>query len=243
MRTVTGARSCIAELSEDWRARHAERAEEYGELGRCRGGELIARIRGAGRAERDRIVGELLRLAQSGHGPSERLLLVLMLPRVVRIARSSRCLHALPRRDAQAIALGAMWEAVRSAPADGTGLLCRLALDALRIVTRSHALLVERREEPVDADGFQLLEHERGGGADEAARELAEVFDWALEQGVIDRREARVLATVELGDLRDRSRLAREFGVDPASLQRRAHRIRRRMQAAVRAEIDRNGRW
>lgn len=242
MRTITRTSSCIVDLSEDWREHHANRERVYGELGACRGGELIERIRGAERAERDRLVSILIGLVRGGHEPAERLLLVLMLPRVVALTRTCRCLRSLPPRDAQAIALGAMWEALHGLPANGRGLLARMGLDALRIVTRSHGLLLEHREQAMDAEALQFLD-QAASATEEPARELASIFDWALANGTLTRKEARILATVDLGGADDRERLAREFGVAAGSLLRRSHRLRARLREAVRTEIERNGRW
>lgn len=148
-------------------------------------------------------------------------------------------------RDAQAIALGAMWEAIRIHPDPAsTAVLHRLGMDALGIITRTHTRLVK---DPEFATSPELVDEARESATSEpdvsTLEDLATVLRWALEAGIVSRNDIRVLAAVDLGEPADRNALAAEFNIAVSSLVRRSHRIRSRLRAAIGDEIAAYGRW
>ncbi|GGA67811.1 hypothetical protein GCM10011490_17980 [Pseudoclavibacter endophyticus] len=194
-------------------------------------------------AERDRLARELVALAKSGHAGADQVLLMAMLPRVVHLTRTCRGLRNLPLRDAQAIALGAMWEAIRVHPeSQTTAILHRLGMDALAIVTRTHSSHVTSPELTTDPETMTRL-REAEEPAPGAVDELAAVLRWGLESNAITSEDVRVIAAVDLGAKGDRERLAHELGIGDASIVRRAHRVRARLKQAVAAEVERLGSW
>ena len=245
MWTTATTQFCVPDLTEHWR-RTAERELDYGPLGRRRPLDLLRAVRSdEDYDERDRLAFELVALAKAGHAAADQLLLMVMLPRVVHLTRTCRGLRTLPLRDAQAVALGAMWEAIRVHPDRPTrAVLHRLGMDALGIVTRTHSSFASSPELATDPETLGELRTAQGDAVPASTVEdLADLVRWAVEAGTITRDDVRVLAAVDLGEASDRARLAAEFGVAAASLTRRAHRIRGRLREAVQREIDLVGQW
>ncbi|MGO2110530.1 MAG: hypothetical protein ACTH31_02855 [Pseudoclavibacter sp.] len=243
MWTTTSSQHCVTDLTSHWRDA-AGTPTEYGRLGSWRPIDLFHAVRNPNDTrERDRLACELVRLAKSGHAAADQLVLMTMLPRVVHLTRSCRALRHLPTRDAQAIALGAMWEAIRVHPAaQTTAVLHRLGMDALAIVTRMNGGRRETFETATDPVTMALLVEEAEPSQD-AVDELATVLKWGVESNAITREDVRVVAAVDLGTAADREHLATELGIATTSLVRRAHRIRQRLRRAVNAEIASVGSW
>ena len=245
MWTTANSQRCVTNLDAHWTATSTE-PTEFGALGTLPPAAVLEALRSRrDLRERDRIARVLVSLAQEGHTAADQLLLVAMLPRVVHLTRSCRGLRDLPMRDAQAIALGAMWEAIRTLPAHATtAILHRLSMDALNVVTRTHH---GRRHDAEYATDPHDLTSIGGVAADatgpSAAEELAEVLRFGVESGVLTSTDVRILAAVDLGAPGDREALAAELGIAPSSLTRRAHRLRTRLRDAVRDEIAQSGRW
>ncbi|MFD0996270.1 hypothetical protein HNR16_002772 [Pseudoclavibacter chungangensis] len=247
MWTTDTTQRCVTDFSDHWHRRCADRPIDLGTFGVVTPRSVVTRIRRTRDLdERDLLVLDLVRLARAGHDGAEQILLLLVLPRVVHLTRTCRGLRVLPVRDAQAIAFGAVWEAIRELPdAATTAVLHRIGLDALRIITRTATAAVDVPETPVDDEALARLVEGGSGRApvDDALRDLATVLRWAIDEGVMTSDEVRELAVVDLGEPDDRERLARELGIAPASLTRRVHRLRVRLREAVRAEIVRAGTW
>lgn len=245
MWTTASTQHCVTDLTAHWRAT-ADIESDFGALGSHRPIDLLARVRDASDLDaRDRLAHELVQLAKSGHSAADQLLLVAMLPRVVHLTRTSRGLRALRVRDAQAIALGAMWEAIRIHPdTRPVAVLHRLGLDALGIITRTHSTAEKLPEVAMAPDTLGLLQESLQQEASTSTLEdLATLLRWGVDSGVVTRDDVRVIAAVDLGAAGDREALAAELGVAPASLTRRAHRIRVLLRGAVGAEIERVGSW
>lgn len=244
--TVTTQR-CVSDFSAHWNEHVADRETDLGPFGSVTPRSVVTRIRETADLDaRDELVLDLVALAQSGHAGAEQLLLLLMLPRVVHLTRRCRGLRVLPMRDAQAIALGAVWEAIHELPSTArTAVLHRIGLDALKIVTRTATAAVDVPEIAVEDETLSRLVEAPADRepTDDALRELASLLRWALDTAVLCEREVRELAVVDLGEPEDRARLADELGIEPTSLSRRVHRIRARLREAVSAEIVLAGRW
>lgn len=245
MWTTATSQHCVRDLTTHWqRSAHAEL--DYGPLGPWRPIDLLHAVRSADDLDRrDVLAFALIELARNGHAAADQLLLMAMLPRVVHLTRTSRGLRHLPLRDAQAIALGAMWEAIRVHPIERPrAVLHRLSLDALGIVTRTHADAAPDAEWPTAPDELAELREERDTAPSASTlNDLATLLRWGIEIGTVTREDVRVLAAVDLGTPDDRATLAESLGVAAASLTRRAHRIRSRLREAVGREIELAGRW
>lgn len=245
MWTTASTQHCVTDLTEHWRA-SAHLETGFGALGAHRPIDMLARVRDTGDLDaRDRLAHDLVLLARGGHAAADQVLLVAMLPRVVHLTRTCRGLRALGLRDAQAVALGAMWEAIRIHPETRpVAVLHRLGLDALSIITRTHASADTSPEVATAPEVLGALQESmRFDPAAGAVEELATLLRWGVESGVVTRDDVRVIAAVDLGEPGDREALATHLGVAPASLTRRAHRLRRLLRGAVGAEIERVGTW
>lgn len=244
MWTCTSTQHCVIDLARHWRS-GCDRPTDFGPLGSWSPRLLLEFVRGCDDlSQRDRIARQLITLAQAGHAAADQLLLVAMLPRVVHLTRSCRGLRGLPLRDAEAIAVGAMWEAVHACPAHAQrALLHRLGMDALGIITRTHTGQANLPEVATDPELLAQLDPAVEEGPGTASEDLGTVLQWALDRAVITGLDLRVIAAIDLGEPGDRELLAAELGVAAASLTRRAHRLRRRLRAAVEQEIASTGRW
>lgn len=243
MWTTSGSQHCVIDFTANWK-RTAETEVDYGCIGTWRPLDLLLAVRNRDDfARRDRIAFELVQLAKHGHAAADQMLLMAMMPRVVHLTRTCRGLRALPIRDAQAIALGAMWEAIRVHPdRQTTAVLNRLGMDALGIVTRTHSSLASAPEYATDPETMsQLRENDQRDVP--SIEDLATLLRWGLETAAITRNDVRVIAAVDLGERSDRDALATELGIAPSSLVRRAHRIRARLKSAVFEEIAQFGTW
>lgn len=243
MWTTSGSQHCVPDLTAHWK-RTADRPIRFGELGEWAPFDLLKAVRDRTDLDRrDVLAAELVRLAKSGHAEADQLLLMAMLPRVVHLTRTCRGLQRIPLRDAQAVALGAMWEAIRMHPDRPiTAVLHRLGMDALNIVTRTHSRFVDPREVTTDPEILTELCEAEEPDAD-TIEDLAALLKWGVETHLVTRDDVRVIAAVDLGAPRDRELLAQELGIEPASLVRRAHRIRTRLKNGVADEISRVGSW
>lgn len=247
MWTTDSTQRCVTDFSVYWNTRLADVPTELGSFGRVTPRSLVTRIRQTADLDaRDRLVRELVDLAQSGVDAAEQLLLLLMLPRAVHLTRTCRGLRVLPVRDAQAIAVGALWEAIRELPPTATtAVLHRIGLDALKIVTRTATAAIDVPEVAIEDEALHRLVDapDASAPADSTIRELAAMLRWAIDTGTLTAEEVRQLAVVDLGEPADRARLARELGIERTSLTRRAHRIRGRLRDGVRREIEVAGAW
>lgn len=243
MWSTSESQYCVPDFTAHWK-RTAGRPTPFGTLGHWTPFDLLKAVRDRSDLERrDVLAAELVRLAKAGHAPADQLLLMAMLPRVVHLTRTCRGLQRIPLRDAQAVALGAMWEAIRVHPDRPiTAVLHRLGLDALNIITKTHSRFVDHREISTDPETLAEI-----CGAEEPAADtvddLATLLKWGVDSNIVTREDVRVIAVVDLGTIDDRELLAQELAVAPASLVRRAHRIRTKLQVGVAAEIDRVGSW
>ncbi len=213
-------------------------------------GELVDRIDTSHSVEEDQLLLALLRLAQAGQQLAGRVLLQAMLPKISRMVRRMRPTSNDDRRieDRRHIAVATFWEVLHTYPAGRrqTKIAANLALDTLHQLTSGH------RKPPGDiplspdvcADRLAARAYEdprtSGGGLSSDA-DLLEVIIWGLDVRAICAEEASLLVRVYLPDPRDGHRgadVAHELGLSHTVLRKRCSRARRRLVAAVRADID-----
>jgi hypothetical protein len=248
--TTTRPVGLLSQLRTEWDARFADRCITLtGTEISCR--ELAARLRSVTGAEQDRLLHELLELAQTGDHTAVRVLLHHMQPKAVHFARTCAALRDLngPDRtsaDAVSTAIGAMWEAIANYPLKlREKVQANLGLNALNIITKIHAATETPMEGEViervaDTSAAHTLEPDWG---DDSFHDLVTVLRWALDTHTLSPDEVRLLASFDLGEQADRARIADELGIARDSANRRVHRIRVKLVAAVQEHIRVHGSW
>ena len=203
-------------------------------------------------AERDAVLLQLLHLCRGGDGLAGRVVLQVMLPKVIRLARS---LAYHPDwtdglDEAQATVLASLWELIANYPLERrpgqvTG---NLALDLLAMSQRGHTGSSWRirpvREEPYDdvllltnAGQVDLGPDDPAGPAD---AELCIFLAWAVRTKVLQLQEAHLLWRVYSpseppGAVPTSDAVAAELGLTGVALRQRCHRLARRLRAAATA--------
>jgi hypothetical protein len=248
-RTQTGY---LATLCQEWDQDFAERIHDFGPLGIIECGRLVDTVHAAPKGGSDRQLHALLTLAAAGDSVSTRLLLQVMLPKTVQLARTCACLRTLSPEDAAWSAFSAMWEAVKTYPLHRTTSVAgNLGLNALALINetlglpRNHVDEVGVSDEDLEAkmnEGADAQSTEPGWG-DSSFHDLVKVLTWAADTGTLTRREIGILARADLGEETDREALAEELGSTRASLSKRVWRIRTKLMEAVQEYVLVNGRW
>ena len=212
-------------------------------------GGLLDRIDSSRGMEEDRLLLALVRLAQGGQQLAGRVLLQAMLPKLARMVgrlgptSSDDC----SVEDRRHIAVATFWEVLHAYPAERrrTTVAGNLALDTL------HQLTSGRRKPPRDipldpeevADRLSTDTLEDLGDVVDsltADADLLDVIAWGVGAGVITAEEETLLVTLYLPDVGGGwcgTDLARELGLSHTALRKRCSRARRRLIAAVRADV------
>ncbi len=202
--------------------------------------------------ERDEVLLHLLAQCQAGDRLAGRVVLQVMLPKAIRLARSTA---AHPDwsggpDEAGAEVVAALWVAIATYPLERrpgrvTG---NLALDTLAIVQRGHtgsSWQVRRQREEPRADVLLLAELAQVDlGTDDptgpADAELCVLLAWGVRAGVLQLHEAQMLArcygvgvATDRPLVQTRAALAVELGTTRAVLRQRCRRLARRLRAAA----------
>jgi hypothetical protein len=214
-------------------------------------GSLEALVRQISRAEparRDPMLLALLALAQDGDRLAGRVVLQVMLPKAVRVAMSivRRPDVGGDREEAYATAVAALWQVIASYPIERRPrrVTANLALDTLAVVQRGHtgsSHFARVFPERPCADLRQVCEpvhhdpepDELAGPAD---AELLMLLAWAVRTAVLPLDQARLLARAYGLDgqpTAGSAQVAAQYGLSPAALRQRCHRLARRLGAAA----------
>lgn len=196
-------------------------------------------VRGAGPERADEILHALVGLA-GGEGEqgalASRVVLQLMLPKVVLIARAgTRLLPDLAER--QQLSVSSMYEAIRTFPVHRHRRFVPsyLAWNTHRAVRR--AIRAQTAEVPIDAQSIPLPAAPLNAG-----EELAYLLVWAVSEEVISLQDAELLAaryggpgqdTPTWKTIGDLSSISRASGLSPDAVKQRCSRARRRLTVAV----------
>lgn len=254
-----------SDIRSAWARDFADRVFNFGPLGFASGDEMLGRIRAAEGVALDQLFLSLLEQAQTGHEGAERVLLQTMLPKAIQNGRTSTALRAYSPTDAVSIAISTMWESIRTFPVDGYDIAAHsasvagiLGLNALRTIGRSSCENSEYsasvKADPTELDDLdallnagQPLESAEPTWGDSAFNDLVHVLSWAVDAQVLTRTEVSLLARFDLGDWEygraSIEEAADELGMTAGAFQRRVHRIRCKLRAAVESHIAEFGRF
>lgn len=223
--------------------------------------ELLTLLRAAaGTPEQDRLLHQLLIAGHDGNELAERIILQLMLPKAVHLARTCAALRDIKGRDnvsqdAVAIAIGAIWEQIRTYKLHRTTkrIHANIGLNALHSITEitaAESVILEPETLQESIENSQPLEHVDDWNPDawatdnaRAVEDLAFVLRWAIDTQTLSPTEVRILARYDLGTPADREDLADELEVKRDSLNRRVHRIRGTLIEAIQTHIRTHGGW
>ena len=225
----------VTQLNTEW-ATLAGRAVDCGAHGRRSGAELLEAIRQSNGAEQDVVLHALLVLGRDGNGNAERVVLQALLPAAQRIAQRVRGLDHLDRSDRAGYAVGAAWESIRTYRLHlRDRVMANLTMNILRLLAPKPAAndrLVAARTITV-SDEFLEIASASHAPEPSPEVELANVLAWALQTGVLTRRENDLLTYAALGD-QTHSAIAQQMGVSVEGLRSRLTRIRKRLATAAR---------
>jgi hypothetical protein len=184
---------------------------------------------GAVRADADGVLGALVRLAQGGSLLAGRAVVQLMLPKIVRMARSQQR-SLVPFEDAASRVVAAMWEQIMCFP---IATRCRriasnLALDSLKDVT---AGVARDTAEGIGIDDSWVARDQLHAQEVTAGVELLGVLTRATARGVITKADARLLAKVYIeSDYRAGAAVAHELQISRTDLRKRCSRLTLRLR-------------
>lgn len=208
-------------------------------------GELLLAVRAAtATAKRDALVRPSLEAARAGCERSQHFLLVLMTPKIHKLAHTHRALQGLPYQQALALALTGMWDAITNIKLKATShhLLTQLGFAAWHHIER--ASTDQRETTSAGADLRETMtETEATNTPSSVESELITLLRWANETNTLSRDEIILLARTHTSDKAERHALAAELNIDPQSLNRRVARLRTRLKKAVQAHISEHGAW
>ena len=210
--------------------------------------DVITRLDEGDRAEDDRLLAALVRLAHSGQVMAGRIVLQAMLPKLVKISRTtgSTSSETQSREDRCHVIVATFWTVMAGYPIHRrtTKVAAGLALDTLHELTRD--LRRPTRDIPVDpleaSDRFAVLTAVDptatvGGLSSDA--DLLEVIAWGVDVDVISGEDAAVLTRVYVPDPGIRTAdVAAAMGLTTEALRQRCSRARRRLIEAVRADTN-----
>jgi hypothetical protein len=212
-------------------------------------GDLLDRIDAGDDAQADHLLLALVRLAQGGQQLAGRVVLQAMLPKLARMTRTLRPSSNDDRwlEDRRHIAVATFWEVIYVYPTARreSRVAANLALDTLHRLTSDQRKPVEEIPlDPQEATGRLAQRayedpHERLGSLNPDSG-LLEVIGWGLEVDAITRDEAILLVRVYLPPpgAAGGAAVAGEIDVTHAAVRQRVSRARRRLIAAVRADIE-----
>lgn len=210
--------------------------------------ELLMQIDEGSRQVDDAMLGALIRLFHTGQTMAGRVVLQAMLPKLIRFARTTR-----PTRDGGAgadhrqVIVATFWSVLATYPIGrrATSVASGLALDTLNKLTAE--LRGSTFEEvPVDPQHFTAAVHQDQvedrpdpAGSISTDADLLEVIAWGLDTEVLTKADAALLVRVYLPQpgQNGTAAAAEQLGLSPATVRQRCSRARRRLIAAVHAEL------
>ncbi len=212
-------------------------------------GDLLDRIDAGDDGEADRLLLALVRLAQVGQQLAGRVVLQAMLPKIARMSRTLRPSSNDDRwaEDRRHIAVATFWEIIYVYPADRreSRVAANLALDTLhRLTSDRRKPMVEIPLDPEEAAGRlaqrSYVDPHECLGTITADSSLLEVITWGVEVAAISRDEASLLVRTYLPPpgAGGGAGVAGEIDVSRAAVRQRVSRARRRLIAAVRADVE-----
>jgi hypothetical protein len=234
----------LTDLRTEWTESYADTEHVFGPLGSIRPGILLAKLqsRTLPKAVLDGHMHTLVLLSHRGDHVAERLLLELMTPKAIQLARTCAPLRNLSPADAVSTTLSVIWEKIRTYPEHLTETVAgNIGLNALNEITRSFGSTTE-----ISADIDELeraMNDDPNHYGDSSFDNLVKVLSWAVDARVLTRDEVSLLATVDLGTSAERQHLADQLDVTRDTLNKRVWRIRNKLITAVREHIVSFGRW
>jgi hypothetical protein len=226
-------------------------ARRWGQLepdlaGYARPRDLVDAIDQLVPAEQDVKLLALIRLAQDGHQLAGRVVLQLMLPKLGRMTNrtSGTSSDNAFSEDRRHITVAEFWAVLASYPVSRRPrkVAANLALETLHRITQGTR--GPRADLPVDPVDLTRTHPdvagapEIGSGIDVDA-DLAQVIAWAVSVGTISADDGRLLTLVYLSSRTGTATeaAAATYGLNNAAIRQRCSRARRRLVAAVRAEL------
>lgn len=231
----------IGQMNHEWDTVIAPARQNYGSFGYITGAESLSTLTTAGAKDRDRIYWGMLSEVHAGNKDAERVLLQAMLAKAVNLSRNCRGLLALPSQDALCVAVGSMWESIRTFPLHKTEkVVGNLAMNALQIITTTHpapANLPDAREDS-DLDRIIASARETDEHVIQSAtplEELLKVILWATETGTLTPDEAKLLGRFTVSTREEKYALADELGLGRYSLTTYASLMKAKLRKALAA--------
>lgn len=221
-----------AQLDREWDECYSRTRIDLGELGAGTAGDWVMRMR-APSADRDHsVLRALLERAGAGDAGAARTVLSLVMPKVMVFARTS--VRSVTGADAVAVAVGAAWETIRTfrVTPGMRNVRGSLVLAILRTI-----LAAEPPTREIPYDPAQLPEPaEPVTEMVHADVQVAAMLAWAVDAGVLDDEQVRLIVRVDLLG-QDCRELAEQMSVAYDTIRKRAFRARRRLAAAARDQI------
>lgn len=243
----------LTDLRSEWSESYADVDHVFGTLGSIRPGALLAKLqsRTLPKAVLDSHMHSLVLLAHRGDHVAERLLLELMTPKAIQLARTCAPLRSLSPADAASTTISVIWEKIRTYPEHLTESVAgNIGLNALHEVTQSFGSNHSVDEIAADVDELERAMHDDSAGTsteptygNSSFDNLVKVLTWAVDARVLSREEVALLAKVDLGTSSEREALADELNISRDTLNKRVWRIRSKLIDAVREHISSFGRW
>lgn len=223
-----------------WARRHPALA------GLARPGDVVDAIDAADPDAKDVLLLALISEFQRGQQLAGRIVLQAMLPKLLRIARSTASSVSW-EEDRRHITIAAMWEVLAAYPIArrSSRVAANVALDTLHQVTRRPGQIEPMPVDPVElARGFTVskaLDHWSSPITDElsADGDLQQMLNWALTHQIITRADAHLLAISypAAGRRAQFDVAARQLGISQEAVRQRCHRVRTRLADAVHSHL------
>jgi len=231
--------SLMTKLNADW-ARASHRTHDFGALGVTTGGELLAGIRTSSGAAQDALLHALVEAAHGGDRNAERVVLQALIPAAQRMAHRVRTLDDFDRGDRVGFAIGAAWESIRSYKLHLTRrVMANLTMNMLGLLTpdkTANDRHIADQTIPVSDDVLEVQAGAWQEPEEPAEVQLARLFTWAVDTGVLTRSEVALLSRAALGDEKHQE-IADELGITVVAFRHRVDRIRGRLSQAAREQL------
>ena len=225
--------------------------------GLSRPGDIVDAIDAGSNDRKNEILLALLRLFQDGQQLAGRTVLQALLPKLVKTsAHAIGCTSSIDTwaEDRRHITLAEFWDVMSSYPVERrtTSVACNLALDTLHRISGVRRPTEAVPVDPQDLrDSGSLADHHQTWTSQPASTgphphelttdaDLLQVIVWGLEQAVITRDEAQLLATSYLPDTAHGfgfAAAAHQRGLTQAAVRQRCSRAARKLTEAVRTEL------
>lgn len=224
-------------LNDDWATKHANSERHYDGLGTFTGAELLQAIATARGEEQDRLLYTLITLAHDGNQAAERVLLQELIAPAREMVHRVTAMDTYSRTDRVNVAIGAAWESIRSYRLHRTAhVRGNLTMETLRLLAPRRPA-AEAAAHTITVSNEDLAEILGTWDPEPTPEmELANLFQWARDTGILNREEIALLARVELGTESKRE-IAADLGIAYDALRKRALRIRTKLAQGVRTNL------